>query len=130
MSNKDQVRFLAGDTSTVTSYVEDEEITWALGQENSNVYRAAALVCESIGAKQSAEPDVKIGDLALSGSQTSQDFMDKAKQLRSRSILRGVSPFVGGIGIADKDARESDSDRVVPGIRIGMHDYDSSTGST
>ena len=124
-SNKDKVRFLSGDVSSGSTggLISDEEINWVLSEESNNVYRSAALVCESVAGKYSAEPDVKIGDLSMSGSQVQTQFIDRAKDLRRRSLMRGVSPFVGGISQATKNTQESDSDRVVPAFRVGFMDH-------
>ena len=130
-SANDAVRFLCGDTSSGNAFVSDPEIGYALAQENSNQYRAAALVCEGLAAKFASEPDSKIGDLALSGSQISKRFDERGKELRKRYLARGVSPFVGGISRSGKDTEISDSDRVQPAFSIGMFDANSSsTGST
>jgi hypothetical protein len=113
-SDKDEVRFLSGDTSTGNQLVTDSEIAWALTEESSNTYRAAALVCESIASIKSQDADMSVGDLKISASQLSERFAAKAKDLRRRATARGVSMYVGGRTISRKDTVEADTDRVKP----------------
>ena len=130
-SSKDAVRFLSGDTSSGDAFVSDEEISYTLSEENSNAYRAAALICEGLAAKFASEPDTKIGDLSLTGSQISKRFEERGTALRKRNIAKGVSLFIGGISRTAKDSEESNSDRVEPAFSVGMFDVGShSTGST
>ena len=114
LNDKDEVRFLSGDTSTGNQLVTDSEIEWALTEESDNTYRAAALVCESIASIKTQDADMKVGDLSVSASKLAESFTKKASDLRRRATARGVSIYVGGISQSRKTTVESDSDRVVP----------------
>ena len=114
LSAKDEVRWLAGDTSTGNQLVTDSEIAYALTQESSNVYRAAALVCESIASVKTQEADMKVGDLSISASKVAESYTKKAADLRRRATARGVSIYGGGISQSRKTTVESDTDKVPP----------------
>lgn len=118
-SNNDAVRYLVGDIDTNSQLTTDEAIAWEITQW-PNLYLAAASVADSIaalmGRVQGMRADgVTFGDVA-------KEFRERAKTLRARGATAGNGAsgaaggglFVGGISIADKQAREQDADRVPP----------------
>jgi hypothetical protein len=112
-SERDQVRFLIGDTKDCDQIIQDEEIEYLLDLEGS-VFRAAAMACETIAAQFSRLADEKVGDISVSLSQKADAYLKLAKKLRNRSSGI-VFPYAGGISQTDKDTQEQDEDRV-PGI--------------
>lgn len=113
----DQVRLLIGDTSGVvaTELLSDAELTFLIGEENGNRYRAGAEAADRIAAKYARQVDTSIGDASVSASQRQEQYRTLAKDLRAKATERGsVAPFVGGISIADVATRETDSDAVPP----------------
>ena len=120
-NDKDKVRFLVGDTNTSDQLVTDEEIEWAL--TNDTIYSAAATVAESIGSKFARKADKTVDDLSISYSQISKAYMDKAKELRSKSNRRSfVSPYLGGISQSEKESSRDDDDLIQPEFRKDMFD--------
>lgn len=127
-SDLDAVRSLVGDTelaSDGTLLATDEEVLWALATEG-NYYRAAALVCESIGLRLAPRGGVaskKVGDLTISyqaGSSTT-DWSARATRLRLRANLSST-PEAGGISRTEKIANEDDTDLTTPSFRRGQFD--------
>ena len=129
-SANDAVRWLCGDVSSGSALVSDSEITWALSQEGSDNYRAAALVCEAVESQYTQKADKAIGDLKITYSGVADRYGKKAQSLRQRASARGVNVFVGGRSVSRKDTVEDDSDRVTPSFAKGQFDYDTSTSST
>lgn len=120
-SDSDQVRFLVGDTLTAEQLVTDEEITWALTQ--GSTYTAAAVIADGIAALFSRKSDMAVDSLKNSYSQRSAQYRVLADDLRVRaSSVGGLTVFAGGISVAGKESRESNTDRVEPNIKIGIDD--------
>lgn len=124
-STQDKVRFLIGDTDESDQQVSDEEIA-AILVDFPNPYNAAVQIVRSLVAKYSrrVEKSKSIGDLSISYSSAADGYRDLLKSLLTQAALHGglCEPYAGGISISDKENQESDSDRVVPAFRIGMHD--------
>lgn len=113
----DKVRFHIGDTSNVaaTELLTNGEIAYLLSVE-TNVYRAAAMAAESIASKMLIRAEsVSVGDTSISYGDQAAKYQTLAKTLRAMGGRRGSAPaFLGGVSIADRDTRESDTDRVDP----------------
>lgn len=130
-SNTAAVRFEIGDTDSNDQLITDEEIAYLLTQ-NGTVSLAAVAACEAIAAKFSRMVDKAVGDLRLSASQKSEQYLKLAQTLKRKGALKNAMPYSGGISIADKQANENDTDRVpppftttqfdVPGIYNGKSD--------
>lgn len=121
-TSRDAVRFLIGDTDNTSQLVTDEEIAYMLTQEGSTS-SAAARVCRSLAAKYARFMDQSVGDLNISYSQRFSQFSEMAAKLESDASSRVGIPYAGGISQTDKDSRESDTDRVLPASKVGVHDY-------
>lgn len=126
----DAVRLLIGDTSTSTGneIFSDGEIDYFVGSF-PNTYMAAAgavqtLVGSTRGSVLAGVMSKQVGDLKIDYRTVSvTDLLTaKAKQLRTQGV-RKVKPYAGGISVADKDAAESDTDRVPPHFVVGQHDH-------
>lgn len=122
-SLKDQVRFLLGDTNTAAPQIQDEEIMYLLSQESSNALRAAARGAETLAARYAREADKKVGDMMLNSSVVGKGYATLAKNLWRTYYSRTVSPYAGGISVADKKANEEDQDREKMPIREDMMRY-------
>src|SRR5690606_38692178 len=81
LSQKDEVRFLVGDTDPDEQLVTDEEIEYALDQEGS-VRAAAVVVCESIQAGLAKKVDKAAGAVRVSLSQKADHYAKLCEQLR------------------------------------------------
>jgi hypothetical protein len=124
--DRDKVRFLVGDTNDNDQLVTDEEIEWAL--ETENVYNAAATVALSIALKFARQADKTVDDLSIKYSQKSKNYMDLARELRTRANKRSFArPYLGGTSKAQKDSDAEDTDLVQPFFKKGQFDYDPTT---
>lgn len=119
LEEKDQVRFLVQDnkvtssTTTVTNPAfQDEEIEWALGQEQ-NIYMAAASLCDSIVTRSGGIKSKKISDMAI--VYDTSFYIRLGGRLRARGSGHQI-PYCGGISIGDKLVQQMDSDAVQPAI--------------
>jgi hypothetical protein len=122
-TDKDKVRWLLGDTSdaAATEYAKDEEIQWALSEEQ-NVYMAAAAVAMSIYRKEriGGVQELTVGETRIKYDRA-VEFRALADDLRARGSAY-KEPTAGGISEADEDTYEDDSDLIQPAFGIGMHD--------
>lgn len=119
-TSRDQIRWYVGDTDTNDQLVADEEITFAVAQ-NPDVRLAAAEVADAISRKFARYATVRTQDTTVDFTARAKQYRDVAMALREQFALRGAKPFAGGISKADKDTREEDTDRVLPGFTRGMH---------
>lgn len=119
-SDKDSVRWLVGDTDVANQLVSDEEILWAL-TKFSNLYSAAALVCDQLASERSEGGRRKIGDLEVEAGRSGKAFESKAKKFRRLAAL-SATPHAGGISVDAADAYVTDSDIPAPAFRIGQFD--------
>lgn len=125
---RDAVRLLIQDTDNAAQLFQDEEISFALAQENNSLYRAAALLLDALS--KTAQQSRSIGDLSISSQ--SGGFSALATRYRMLAT-RGAMPFAGGISVSDKETRTADTDRVRPAFTRELHQtpgLDSVTGSS
>jgi hypothetical protein len=129
-----QVRFLVGDNVEDKMIMDDAEIEWLIS-EYANVYMAAAAVCDSIAMKISTTETAsgksgpilrkRVGQTDISyasgSGRTAEEFKALGRMLRARGSNYQM-PYAGGISIADKHAREDDTDRPRDGFKRGMFD--------
>lgn len=114
-TEKDRVRFLAGDTDTADQQVSDEEIAGLLSLYGG-AHRTAAAICRHLAARLGRYADTQIGQLRVSLSARARGFADRADELEAQAAVVGSVPvpYAGGLSIADKQAREDNTDRVRP----------------
>lgn len=123
-SDKDNVRFMIGDTDTTEQLVTDEEITATVTQFGT-AYRTALALCDRLIAKFSRLVDSKFeGEGEFKFSQ----LVTNIKAIKEGLILQGDPssgggpiPYAGGLSIADKDAQEDDTSRVTPMAYRDLH---------
>ena len=126
-SPKDQVRRLVGDIVTSDPQIADEEILFALTQRAS-IYGAAAECCRFLAGQFARRVDVVSqtpggGALKTNYSAQSHQYAAMAATFEGRAAMSGGGlPYAGGISVSDKQATESNSDRVAPQFNIGMQD--------
>ena len=123
-SNLDKVRFLVGQTSTSDDVLlEDEEITWAIGDQ-PNVTYAAAVCCETLATRYALEATaMSVGQTRITWTDRAKWYREQSNILRRKAMLSGVTPFAGGVSQSDKDTRADDSDRLRAFTKIGGMDY-------
>lgn len=117
----DTLRFTIGDTDTTDQQLSDEELQYLLDTYTTPLSAATAAV-RGLIAKYSRRVDKAVGDLKISYSQQLENYITLLSTLGSSADVSLAPPFAGGISISDKLNTESDTDRVAPHFRIGMHD--------
>ena len=120
-NERDEVRYLAGDTDTNEQLKTDEEIAYAIAEE-ANIKGAAANICEAIAAMFSREVSTKAGasgELRLDLQQKAEAYAARALGLR-KAAMAYATPICGGISIDDKDDQVDDTDRVKPFFKRDM----------
>lgn len=125
-SNRDEVRFLVGDTDTTDQQVNDAEIAYAIAEEANNRL-AAARIARTLAAKYARRADKKVGDLDIKWKQLSENYKQLAEDLTSDAAIYSAMPFAGGLSVSGKEAVRDNSDRVDPSFRKGQHDNPSLT---
>lgn len=125
-SDDDALKFLLGDVSTSASgeLLSTGEIGYLIATYGS-VAAAGPWGARAIAAQYALQADKEVGDLKIAASQKFDQYMTLAASLAVSlvgSAALAAMPYAGGISIADKDANRSDTDRVVPSFRVGMHD--------
>lgn len=102
------VRLLIGDVDTADQQVQNEEITFALDQNRSNIYLAGAMLCGILAAKYSREADFSLGNGALSedSSNKAKAYIKLQTSLRSQATRSGVLPLSVTLGISYSDLQD------------------------
>lgn len=115
------VRFLLGDTDSLDELVQNEEVIFALGQTNNNVYNAAAQCAMSLASKFTRRVDLKLdGALSAGYGDLAKKYRELAFQLKQdglRNSGRSFGLFAGGLTVTDVDAVRSNTDRIQPSFR-------------
>ena len=117
-TDRDQVRFLVGDTDSSDQLVTDEEIAWSL--TNGGVYAAAAQIANAIASKFARKVTFAEGDLKVQLSDRVKHYSSLSKDLKRQSATRSVTPYAGGISVSDKESVKEDTDRVKPRFSRGQ----------
>ena len=112
-SDKDQVRFLIGDTDETDQLLQDEEINFLL-QAKGSAQSAAIHACSVIMATLAREVDYTIGPESVKASQRLENYKTIMQNLKSLNIGANAAPSF-------KDPLADISDE--PLFDIGMHDY-------
>lgn len=120
-SEKDEVRFLLGDTDSSRGMLQDAEILYLITSEGSTLHAAVAGAI-ALAAKFARASDETVGSVSKSYSQRAEAFHKLAKVLKTRDAVRCVAPYAGGISEADKLPNEMDPDAVDPAFRRDLHD--------
>jgi hypothetical protein len=130
-----QVRLMTGDVDTSDQQLQDEEIlaltstTGALAA--GSIYLAAAQACELIASRYARQVTTKVGTLSAVLSDRMQHYRDRAKDLRRQNVrYGGVSPYLGGSSISDKQGIESNSDRKSPSFSVTTGDDQGGSSGT
>ena len=122
-SEKDEIRFLLGDTDASEALLQDEEITY-LWNKWSQTYDSAeyvaSIAAETIAAKYAREAQFAADGVSMYLANVAQQFRDLAVNLRERyeSSLVGGQPDVGGISPYEGP----DPDILDKNFGTGMHD--------
>jgi hypothetical protein len=114
------VRLLLGDTDTNDQQVKNEEISFALGQTNNNIYYAAAWCARTIASQYARKVNTSLdGALSADYSDLSKQYSSLAENLeyqgKKTSAVIGIK--AGGISKTSVDAVRSNTDRIKPSFR-------------
>lgn len=120
---KDQVRWLVGDTTISDQLVADEEIEWALDQEGG-VFAAAALVAETLSNQFARVVDKQVGDLKIKTADRVKNYSQLADRLRRRVLLNTSGLVMSAQSRAEKLEDVLDTDMVPPFFTREMHSVD------
>jgi hypothetical protein len=118
----DELKLLVGDLSTSSSgeLLKSAECTYFINRFGS-AEAAAPHACLAIAAQFADQVSKSVGDLRIDAQQKVEHYLTLAKSLE-RGLTLGAVPHAGGISQARKQTVESDTDRVVPSFRMGLHD--------
>lgn len=124
-SNLRMMRLLLGDTNTTDQAFTDADLTLFWSENGRNVYLAAAMGADMLGAIYANEQSVTIGDVSVSPGVESPTvaYANLAKRLRAQAYKRTVAPFAGGISRGEKTTQRGDTDRVEPAFTKDLHEY-------
>jgi len=113
-SQKDEVRFLLGDTFKDKALMLDEEINYLISSEGGSLQAAIAGALQ-LAARFSKQADEKVGKISKNYSQRSSAYLKLVDELRKKITWSGgLTIYAGGISKADKSNNDSKSDRVKP----------------
>jgi hypothetical protein len=114
------VRLLLGDTDSNDQQVQNEEIAFALAQNNNNVYYAGAWCARIVAAKYSRKVTTSI-DNAISAdySDLATQYQKLAESLEYQGKKSGavVGIKAGGITKSGIDAVRANTNRITPSFR-------------
>ena len=121
----DEVRWLIADTDPGDPLQQDEEITRVLTRQ-PNVYRAAACIARQIARQFARQCDLDIAkEVRVSLSDRSKQYWQMARDMEDEANKgaggSGIGVFVGGVSVRQKQAAESDDDRVRPAFTRELH---------
>ena len=114
------VRLLLGDTETLDQQVQDEEVIFALGQSNNNIYYAAAWLARTIASQYSRKVNTSLdGALSADYSDLQKHYTALAENLEYQGKKTGASLGVvaGGITKAGINTVRENTNRVEGSFR-------------
>jgi hypothetical protein len=124
------VRLLVGDNNTEDPQLQDEEVYFALAQNNNNVYFSASFCARLVASKYARMVNTQL-DGALEA-----EYSDRVKQYTLLAIqmtemakkMSGKNLGVAGGGISNIAIaiNENNTDRPKPAFKTGQFDNDSS----
>lgn len=122
-SEKDQVRFLVGDTDPEEFFLHDDEITWLILQWESkgSIYYSAAMAAEAIAARFAREVTTNSDSQTVNTSELQQKYLDLAARLmrQHETLLTGGEVDMGGVNTGE----QPDPTVMSPAFGTGMHDH-------
>lgn len=121
MSNLTRVRRLIGDSDSSDYLLSDADIVEILTDNSDNVNAAAAEAARAIAAQLARNEDISINESSLRGGSAYQQYIALAEKLEKRAATANAIPFAGGISVADKESRETNTDRVTPAFSRALH---------
>lgn len=101
-SDKDEVRFLIGDTDESDQLLSDEEINFLIDTwltVHGTTFYVASIACETIAARLAREISYSADGVSVSLSELQAKYKQQAETLRMqhKELFVGGAPDVGGI---------------------------------
>jgi len=118
----DTVRVLVGDADPDTQLLDDDSMTFAIG-DISTTYAAAAAVARAIAAKFSRKVDFSLEGLRFSNSQKAKAYLELAQRLdvqSNNSDSSAIGVVITGTSLGDMNSVQQDSDRPRDLFEVGM----------
>jgi hypothetical protein len=120
------VRLLVGDNDSTQPQMQDEEVTFALSENNNNVYFSAAFCARLLASKYARMVNTQLdGALEAEYSDRIKQYTILAVQLAELGKRQGgktVGLAAGGISKAAMLAANQLTDRVKPEFNVGQFD--------
>jgi hypothetical protein len=108
---------MLNDLTSARPLRQDEEIAFALSQENNNLYLAASWLCESLADNEAVA--ARVGDLSIGGEKPT-NYRAAAVAFRMLGIRQGVKGVMPAMSSGDKATYRMDTDRVQEIFSRGM----------
>jgi hypothetical protein len=128
-NNRDSVRFLIGDIDPTDPQLQDSEVDGLLnancptGSLLPNTYLAACQACLSLAARYTRKASMSVGDLSIQYGAVSNNYRSLEKTIRAQAQRHlVVTPYAGGISIADMEIDQDNQDIVQPWVTVGFTD--------
>lgn len=104
-SKKNIVRYLVGDTNILEQQVQDEEILFALVEEGSRVFSAAALVAKTIASSYARKVNIELdGQIKAEYGKLYDNYTALAQELSDKAKSSGGRLGVSGGGLDEQNA--------------------------
>ena len=114
------VRLLVGDTNTVDQQVQDEEVTFSLGENGNNVYYSGAWIARVIASKYSRQVTTQLsGALSADYSDLAKQYQALADSLEYQGKTSGaaIGVLAGGITKSGIEAVRANTNRIEGSFR-------------
>ena len=114
------VRLLVGDTDTNDQQVQNEEVTFSLGESGNNVYSAASWIARTIASKYSRLVSTQLdGALSADYSDLAGQYYKLAEDLEYRGKTNGavLGVAAGGLTRSDVEAVRANTNRIEGSFR-------------
>jgi hypothetical protein len=114
------VRLLVGDTNTVDQQVQDEEVTFSLGENGNNVYYSGAWIARVIASKYSRQVTTQLsGALSADYSDLAKQYQALADNLEYQGKTSGaaIGVLAGGITKSGIEAVRANTNRIEGSFR-------------
>jgi hypothetical protein len=119
-----KVRHLLQDIDSTRPLLQDAGINFALANNGSDIFSAAADSAETIAANLGRKLSRSALDITDDPQAVAQFYLDLARSLRTkRNTLLTI--FAGGRSVSDKRSLSTEDDKTQPAFGIGQDDYTS-----
>jgi hypothetical protein len=100
------------------SNLTDEEISYYLSGNGSNIYKTAAAICRMLSTAWAGVANITVGPRTEGLGDRTTHYANRAKELDAMAA-RGKF-YAGGLSIDRRDLVEEDTDRIAPAFTRAM----------